>query len=129
MGVVTTETRRIEICANTNQYIDVQTTHNKCREETYTMQEGMTLIMHVNAKSTASFILHSSTLTTNAIGCQCANGKPTTPTTAGVHMGIDSASAGGLEICSSSIQYIDFTIPNNYARGRQLYNKSDSSFT
>ena len=39
-------------------------------------------------------------------------GKPTAPTAAGVYIGLDnSSSAGGIEICTSFLQYIDFTIP------------------
>ncbi|MFM7986026.1 MAG: hypothetical protein ACKPKO_42605, partial [Candidatus Fonsibacter sp.] len=36
--------------------------------------------------------------------------KPSVPTTAGVYLGLDSrTTTGGMEICASSLPYIDFT--------------------
>ena len=41
---------------------------------------------------------------------------------------MDSAAAGGIEICASSMQYIDFSITNSDCRGRIGYINIESSF-
>ncbi|MFM7979048.1 MAG: hypothetical protein ACKPKO_06990, partial [Candidatus Fonsibacter sp.] len=52
--------------------------------------------------------------------------KPFTPTVAGVHMGLDSGNtACGIEICASSLQYIDFTSPGVDFKGRIIYGWSN----
>ena len=43
------------------------------------------------------------------------------PTVAGVYIGMVNSAAGGIEICSSSTQYIDFTIINSDYRGVIMY--------
>ena len=35
------------------------------------------------------------------------SGKPTTPSSAGVYIGMLATTSGGIEICSTSMQYID----------------------
>ena len=55
-------------------------------------------------------------------------GQPLAPTAAGVYFGLDTAAAAGIEICSSSMQFIDFTIPSSDYKGRMIYNNTDSSF-
>ena len=70
--------------------------------------------MHVNGNASVSLTLDSSTLTTNSITCgpiSCTGSgtKPTQPSVAGVYVGLDSAAAGGIEICCSNTPYIDFT--------------------
>jgi hypothetical protein len=45
-----------------------------------------------------------------------------------VYVGLDSAAAGGLEICCSSSAYIDFATINNDCKGRFIYTHSDNSF-
>ena len=42
--------------------------------------------------------------TTFTIACQGTRGKPTTPTSAGVYIGTDSASAGRYYICPSTLE-------------------------
>ncbi|MFM7988139.1 MAG: hypothetical protein ACKPKO_53385, partial [Candidatus Fonsibacter sp.] len=55
-----------------------------------------------------------------------AASKPFTPPVAGVFMGLDSGStAAGIEICASSLQYIDFTSPNVDYKGRIIYGWSN----
>ena len=61
-------------------------------------------------------------------GSCTGTGKPLAPTAAGVYMGLDTTAADGIEICSSSIQYIDFTIPSSDYKRRMTYNNTDSSF-
>ena len=64
-----------------------------------------------------SLTVHSSTLATSSISCSSTllansegtSGKPSTPPSAVVHVGMDSTSAGGIEICSSSMQYVDYS--------------------
>ncbi|MFM7985744.1 MAG: hypothetical protein ACKPKO_41165, partial [Candidatus Fonsibacter sp.] len=48
--------------------------------------------------------------------------KPSVPTFAGVYIGLDSGSTnGGIEICSSSLQYNDFSTPRVDFKGRIIY--------
>ena len=54
--------------------------------------------------------------------------KSTSPTVAGVHLGMDSSSARGIDICASSTQYIHFTVINADYKGRMSYISSESSF-
>lgn len=77
----------------------------------YTKRETIICKTHEHANSTPSLILDSSTWATNAIACQGASGKPTTPTYAGVHVCLDSASAGGIKIPSAHLLYVDCTAP------------------
>lgn len=71
--------------------------------------------MHVTANS-KHVQFNSSTLTTHGIACAGTSGKPTTPTFAGVYLGMGSTLAGGIEICCSSVQYIEITMPNKVSR-------------
>ena len=73
------------------------------------------LKMHVNGNASPSQTLNNSTLTPNNITCGpiwCTGSgtKPTAPTTAGVYIGLDSASAGGIDVCASNDHYICFRI-------------------
>ena len=54
--------------------------------------------------------------------------KMAQPTDPGVYIGLDSTSAGGIEICASSLQYIDFTIPLTDYKGRILYGSGSNEF-
>ena len=88
--------------------------------------------MHVNWNALASRALNNSTLTTNGItrgpiSCTGSGTKPTTATVAGVYIGLDNAAAGGMEICSSASQYIDFASTNIDYKGRMLYNSDTVS--
>ena len=42
------------------------------------------------------------------LACARTSGKPTTPTSASEHIGMDSTLAGGMDICSTSVPYTDF---------------------
>jgi hypothetical protein len=54
-------------------------------------------------------------------GSFTGTGKPLAPTAAGVYIGLDgTSSAGGIEICSSFLQYIDFTVVNSDFKGRMI---------
>jgi hypothetical protein len=82
--------------------------------------------MHVNGNSSASLTLNNSTqattsLTCGAISCSGTTTKTTVPTAAGVYIGMDSSSSGGIEICSSTVQYIDFTGIDSDYNGNILY--------
>ncbi|MFM7988039.1 MAG: hypothetical protein ACKPKO_52870, partial [Candidatus Fonsibacter sp.] len=44
----------------------------------------------------------------------------------GVYLGLDSASAGGIEICADTLQYIDVCTPASDYRARILYDNSSS---
>ena len=85
--------------------------------------------MHVNGNASPSLTLNSTTLSTNVIACT-GTGKPVAPTAAGVYIGLDTSTGGGIEICTGTIQYIDFTIPTPTTdfRGRMLYNNTESAF-
>jgi hypothetical protein len=59
-------------------------------------------------------VIGTITATENIIGKTgsfTGTGKPIAPTAAGVYMGLDSSTGGGIEICIGIYQYIDFTIP------------------
>ena len=61
--------------------------------------------MRVHAKLTRPLnIKNSYSQTTFTIACQGTRGKPTTPTSAGVYIGTDSASAGRYKICPSTLE-------------------------
>lgn len=47
--------------------------------------------------------------------------KTNTPPATGVYIGNDSPASTGIEICNSSVSYIDFTSPGSDLRGRILY--------
>ena len=50
-------------------------------------------------------------------------------TIAGVDIGLDSGNTvGGMEICASSLPYIDFTVPSIASKGRILYDHSTNDF-
>ena len=53
--------------------------------------------------------------------------KTIAPTVAGVHLGLDCASAGEIEVGASSTQYIDFTVTNSDYSGRIMDINSDAS--
>ena len=57
---------------------------------------------------------------TGKTGLFTGTGKPIAPTAAGVYIGLDTTTAGGIEICSSTQQYIDFTIPSSDFKGRMI---------
>ena len=59
-------------------------------------------------------------LTVNLIKCTGTSGKPSS-SSRGVYIGMDSSIAGGIEICTDVLQYIDFTIPGVDCRGRIMY--------
>ena len=89
--------------------------------------------LHANWNAPASLTLHSSTRATNsitcgAISCSGTTTKPTAPSVAGVFIGLYNASAGGMEICSSSSPYIDFSNINNDFKGSMIYGHTDNSF-
>ena len=54
--------------------------------------------------------------------------KPTAPSVAGVYIGLDNAAAGGINICSSTSQYIDFASTGIDFKGRMLYNNDTFSW-
>ncbi|MFM7984907.1 MAG: hypothetical protein ACKPKO_36860 [Candidatus Fonsibacter sp.] len=55
--------------------------------------------------------------------------KPAVPTSVGVYIGLDSGnSAGGIEICTSALQYIDFTSPGVDLKGRIIYGFGSNDF-
>ena len=88
---------------------------------------------HVHGSASASLTMNNSTLTINSIACgaiSCTGSttQPTQPTVAGVYIRLDSAAAGGMEICCSASAYIDFTTINSDFRGRLIYTHSDNSF-
>ena len=70
------------------------------------MQKLIDLKMHAHENSPPSITLRMSTLTTNASACARTKRNPTASTSADEFMGLDSASAGGLEIASAQRQYI-----------------------
>ncbi|MFM7979081.1 MAG: hypothetical protein ACKPKO_07160, partial [Candidatus Fonsibacter sp.] len=54
--------------------------------------------------------------------------KPYIPTSSGIYMGMDAgtpSTACGIEICASSLQYIDFTSPGVDFKGRIIYGWSN----
>ena len=46
-------------------------------------------------------------------------GKTMIPTTVDVHIGMDSLSTSGIEVCSTQLQYIEFTVPSLAHRQRK----------
>ena len=55
--------------------------------------------------------------------------KPSIPTSAGVYLGVDSSNtAAGIEICASTLQYIDFTAPGIDFKGRIIYGFGSNDF-
>ncbi|MFM7988040.1 MAG: tail fiber domain-containing protein, partial [Candidatus Fonsibacter sp.] len=54
--------------------------------------------------------------------------KKTSFPSRGVYIGLDSASAGGIEICTDTLQYIDFFTPASDYRARIFYYNSSSDF-
>ena len=61
--------------------------------------------MRVHAKITRPLnIKKSYSQTTFTIACQGTRGKPTTPTSAGMYIGTDSASTGRYKICPSTLE-------------------------
>ena len=89
--------------------------------------------MHVDGNASPSLPLNSSTLTTNNISCgaiSCTGSitKPTLPTVVGVHIGLDTAAARGIEILASRAQYTDFTIINSDYKGMMAYSRSGARF-
>ena len=83
---------------------------------------GSTGNMSANGTITAAGSINGTTGTFTGIG------KPTDPTVKGVYMGLDTTAAAGIVMCSSSMQYIDFTIPSSDYKGRMIYNNTDSHF-
>ena len=91
------------------------------------------LNMRVHGNASPSLTLTDSTLAANgkacgAMSCAGSGTKTTTPTVAGVYIGMDNAATGGIEICASNTQSIDFTIMNSEYRGKMSYVNIDSSF-
>ena len=63
------------------------------------------------------------------IGSCTGIGKAIAPSVVGVYLfEMDTTAACGIEICSTSMQYIDFTVLNSDSKGRVVYNSTDSSF-
>ncbi|MFM7981283.1 MAG: hypothetical protein ACKPKO_18405, partial [Candidatus Fonsibacter sp.] len=51
------------------------------------------------------------------------------PSAAGVYIGLDSGNtSGGMEICCSQFQYIDFTSPGTDFKGRIIYGYGFNDF-
>ena len=97
------------------------------------MQQTMIFKLHVNGNASASLTSNNSTLTTNditrgPIACTGSGTKATVPTAAGVYIGMDSAGAGGIEICASSSQYSDFTSTGIDHKGRMIYSSASDIF-
>lgn len=89
--------------------------------------------MRVNGNAAVSLpfdylILTTISITRGAVSCTGSGTKPTTPTVVGVYIGMGSSAAGGIEICASSIQYIDSTIINSEFQRMMSYIVSDASF-
>ena len=83
---------------------------------------GTTCNITTNGTITAAGNVHGKT------GSFTGTGKPLAPTAAGVYMGLDTTASAGIDICASSTQYIDSTIPNSDVKGRNIYTHTDSSF-
>ena len=87
--------------------------------------------------STDSVTLTGTTLATKiGIGTGSAlveaGPKATTPTSVGIHLGVDSGTTAGIELCSAllqSLSYIDFTYVGADYKGRILYDTGASSMT
>ncbi|MFM7986605.1 MAG: hypothetical protein ACKPKO_45550, partial [Candidatus Fonsibacter sp.] len=55
--------------------------------------------------------------------------KPAVPTSAGVYIGLDLGNtAGGIQICTSALQYVDFTSPGADLKGRSIYGVGSNDF-
>ena len=52
--------------------------------------------------------------------------KPSSHSSRGVFIGLDSVATGGIDIVADSNQYIDFTTTNNDFRGRVAYNTTNN---
>ena len=123
----------IDICADTNQYMDFITMlNNYKRRLIYNATNNVFFKMNVNGNASDSLTLNNSTLTTNAITCgaiSCTGSskKPTVPSPAGVYIGLDNAAPGGINLCVSSSTYIDFTNIHNDVKGRMIYGHTANS--
>ena len=133
IGVDSVATGWIEIVTATHQYTDFTTVNSGYKSRITYNSTNNDFKMHVNGNASASLTLNNSTLTTNGIACgpiSCTGSgtKPTQPSAAGVYVGLDSAAAGGMEICCSALPYIDFAAINSDFRGRLIYTHSDNCF-
>ena len=122
-GLDSIATGGIEIVTDTNQYIDFTTINSDYKGRITYSSTNNDFKMHVNGNASASLALNNSTLTTNGISCgpiSCTGSgtQPTQPSLAGVYVGLDSAAAGGMEICCSFSPYIDFRTISNDFKGR-----------
>ena len=122
----------IDICADTNQYTDFTTMLSHFKWRLIDNVTNNDLKMHVNGSASASLTLNNTILTTNSITCgpiSCTGSgtKPTQPSAAGVYLGLDSSAAGGMEICCSTLRYIDFTTIGTDFKGRFIYAHADHS--
>ena len=113
----------MKICADTNQYIDVTTMLNTYKRRLLYDTTNNDFKMHANGNSTVSLSLTTATLATNNLTCSniSCTGPLTTPTTlsaACVHLGMDSAAAGGIEICLAARNTMIFAILKITYKGR-----------
>ena len=118
---------RAVICQRNEQSFEVgiRSTKNGNRPTTngniYTTN-GSILSQGITSSATIAGIIVAT------LSCTCTSGKPIAPTSAGVHVGMDTNSVGGLEICSSTIQCIDCAAPNSDYKGTLIYNDTSSDF-
>ena len=123
----------IDICADANQYIDLTTMLSNYKRILIYNATNDDFQMQLNGNASASLTLTNSTLTTHAttrgpISRAGSGTQPTTPTVAGVCIGLDSAAVRGIEICSSSLQYIDFASTGIDYKKRIIYYSSNDFF-
>ena len=130
----------IDICADTNQYIDFTTMTSNYRGRLIYKTTNNDFKMHVNGNTTPSLTLNSTTLSTNIITCShivtTGTARPIEPSAIGAYLGCDG---GGnycaLELCSNAFGginatgcYIDFTTPSVDYNGRMMFSHGDMAF-
>ena len=131
----------IDICADTNQYIDFTTLNNNYRGRLIYNNTNNDFKMHVNGSTTPSLTLNSTSLSTNVITCShivtTGTARPIIPTTTGAYLGCDG---GGnfcaLELTSNAFTgasatgcYIDFATPNIDYNGRLMFFHGEMAFS
>ena len=114
MGLDSTTTNGMEICADTIQYIDFTTMPMNYKWRLFDDATHNDFEFCVNGNASPLLTLNNTTLTANiipcgAISCTGLATKLTTPTVEGVFIGMDNSSAGGIQICSTTSQHTDFT--------------------
>ena len=70
------------------------------------------------------------TTTTPDSALVVSGSKANTPTSVGIHIGVESGTTAGIELCSATLQslaYIDFTCVGTDYKGRILYDIGTSS--